>query len=314
MMPYWPRKALSALLTLWLSSIVVFALLRLTPGDPAAAIAGPDATAEQVAAIRDQLLLDDPLPSQYLHWLGGLLTGDPGISYQYDRPITDLLAESVGSTVQLALAGILMLPVVGLLTGLALASRRFGKAADAFATAALSLPVYVSAVILVFLFAVQLRVLPAGGELSFLAAPDLSVQFLLLPGIALALPAGAVLGRLLATELRRTRQEEFVLTAVAKGVPPGRISRLHVLPGSLGPFVVEFGIGIGELLGGAVIAEELFARNGLGKLMLDSVQNRDYPMAQTLLMLAIAVAVLAQLGTEVVLTRLDPRIKLGVTA
>lgn len=313
-MAFWLRKALSALLTLWISSIAVFGLMRLTPGDPAAAVAGPDATAAQVAAIRAELMLDQPLLTQYGHWIGGLLGGDPGNSFQYNRPITDLLGESVASTLQLAIAGILMIPVVGLLTGLALVSRRLGKAADAFATAALSLPVYVSAVILVFLFAVRLKALPATGEMSFLDAPDLSVQFLILPGIALALPAGAVLGRLLATEIRRVRQEEFVLTARAKGVPERRISRRHVLPGSLGPFVVEFGIGIGELLGGAVIAEELFARNGLGKLMLDAVQNRDYPMAQLLLMLAITIAVIAQLGTEVVLSRLDPRIRLGAAA
>ncbi|MFE4358329.1 ABC transporter permease [Kitasatospora sp. NPDC057518] len=310
-MPYWTRKAAGALATLWLASVAVFLLLRLAPGDPVSAALGAEADQEQRDRLAGSLGVDRPMPVQYLGWLHGLLTGDPGSSFHYREPVTRLIGQSVGSTVQLALvAGLLML-VLGLLLGVALAAERRGRLArvlDPLATALLALPVYVTAVLFVFVFAVLLRLLPAGGERDLFTAPDLAVQYLALPAVALALPGAAVLARLLATELRRTRQEEFVLTAVAKGASSRRVLARHVLPNSLAPFCVEFGLHLGELLGGAVVAEQLFARHGLGQLLLDAINQRDYPVAQTLIMLAVAVAVLVQLGSELLVGRLDPRI------
>lgn len=314
---FWLRKLLSAAVTLLLASLAVFSLLRLAPGDPATVIAGADASPDQIAQIRADLGLDLPLVTQYLDWLAGLLTGTPGESYQHHRPIGELVVNAAGGTLELALIGAIMLLAMGLAMGLALAAGRprwLARGADLLSTMALSFPVYVSAVLLIFVFAVQLRVLPAGGELSLFAAPDLSLQYLVMPAFAIALPGSAVLGRLLATEIRKVRQEEFVLTAVAKGTSRRRITRAHVLPNSLTPFVVEYGIRLGDLLGGAVIAEALFARNGLGKLLLDAVANRDYPMAQTLLMLAITVAIVMQLVTDLSLLWLDPRARSVVTA
>lgn len=127
----------------------------------------------------------------------------------------------------------------------------------------------------------------------------------------MAIPGSAVLGRLLATEIRTTRQLEFVMTARAKGLMPGAVDRRHVLPGSLTSFIVQFGINLGEMLGGAIVAEALFTRNGLGRLLLDSVNQRDYPTAQTLLLIAITVAVLVQIITETYLIWADPRVRAG---
>ncbi|MFF7458874.1 ABC transporter permease [Kitasatospora sp. NPDC008115] len=310
-MPYWTRKAAGALATLWLASVAVFLLLRLAPGDPVSAALGAEADQEQRDHLGRQLGVDRPLPVQYLTWLGGLLGGDPGLSFHYREPVTRMIGQSLGSTVQLAIAAGLLMLVLGLLLGAALAAERRGRLAralDPLTTAVLALPVYVTAVLFVFVFAVLLRVLPAGGERDLFTAPDLAVQYLALPAVALALPGSVVLARLLATELRRTRQEEFVLTAIAKGAPPRRILLRHVLPNSLAPFCVEFGLNLGELLGGAVVAEQLFARHGLGQLLLDAINQRDYPVAQTLIMLAVAVAVTVQLGSELLVGRLDPRI------
>lgn len=309
------RKVVSALITLMLAAIAVFSLLRLAPGDAASIIAGADATPEQLADVRERLGLDEPLIVQFFQWFGGLVTGNPGDSFQFNRPITELILANLGSTLELALVGAITLLILGLLMGLALIAERprwLAKAADALSTIWLSLPVYVSAVIMIFLFAVTWRLLPAGGEVSLFEQPDLSLQYLIMPVIGICLPPAAVLGRLLATEARKIRQEEFVLTAKAKGAAPGRITRRHVLPNSLSPFIVEYGIRLGDLIGGAVIAEALFARNGLGKLLLEAVSNRDYPLAQTLLMLAITLAVVLQLLTEVLLLWLDPRTRTAV--
>lgn len=311
------RRAGSAAVTLLIASVVIFELMRLAPGDPVIAMIGTEATPEQLAAVRAELHLNDPVVVQYGHWMAGLLTGNLGRSFQRDAPIAGLIEHAMGSTVQLAIACIIALVAMGLIFGVLLTLDRRGwvqKAADLLSTVALSMPAYVTAILVIFVFAVQLKVLPPGGELSFFKAPDLSSQYLLMPAFAVSLPGSAVLGRLLATEIRRTRQEEFILTAIAKGVPPRKIERQHVLPGSLTPFIVELGIAIGDLLGGAVIAEALFARNGLGKLLIDAVSTRDYPLAQTLMMMAITVAILAQLVSEAVLAKLDPRIGSRVAA
>lgn len=314
---YIARKVLTSLLTLFLGSIVVFLLLRLAPGDPASAMADADATPAQLQAIREELGLDRPPIQQYIDWIGGLLTGAPGNSFKFAQPITELVARAAGSTLELALVGAAMLLVGGVVIGILLTQDRpwwLRSCVETITTISLSMPVYVSAVLLIFVFAVVLRWLPSGGEISLLEAPDLSVQYLVMPAFAMALSGSTVLGRLLATEARRVRQEEFVLTAVAKGAPPRRVTRRHILPNSVSPFIVEYGIRIGDLIGGAVIAEVLFARHGLGKLLLDAVVYRDYPLAQTLLMLAIAVAITTQLLTELLLVWADPRTRTGVAA
>lgn len=317
MRQYIARKVLTSLLTLFLGSIVVFLLLRLAPGDPASAMADADATPAQLQAIREQLGLDRPPIQQYIDWIGGLLTGAPGNSFKFAQPITELVARAAGSTLELALVGAAMLLVGGVVIGILLTQDRprwLRSCVETITTISLSMPVYVSAVLLIFVFAVVLRWLPSGGQISLLEAPDLSVQYLVMPAFAMALSGSTVLGRLLATEARRVRQEEFVLTAVAKGAPPRRVTRRHILPNSVSPFIVEYGIRIGDLIGGAVIAEVLFARHGLGKLLLDAVVYRDYPLAQTLLMLAIAVAITTQLLTELLLVWADPRTRTGVAA
>lgn len=315
MRQYLLGKILSSLATLLLGSVVVFMLLRLAPGDAATVIAGSDATEAQLEAVRNQLGLDRPLVVQYVEWLRGLVTGDPGISFKYSQPIGELVARAAGSTLELALVGAIFLLIGGLGIGVLLTLERpvwLRRATENITTVFLAMPVYVSAVLLIFVFAVLLRVLPSGGQISLFEAPDLSIQYLVMPAIAIALPGCTVLGRLLATEARRVRQEEFVLTAIAKGAPQRRITRRHIVPNSIGPFIVDYGIRIGDLIGGAVIAEVLFARYGLGKLLLDAVSYRDYPLAQTLLMLAIAVAIITQLVTELILVWSDPRTRTGV--
>lgn len=306
------RRLPSALLVLLLASFVVFTLIRLVPGDPASSLAGPDASADTVAAIRARLGLDAPLLGQYVHWLGGLATGDLGPSYAIGGQTADLIGDGLGATVELTLGALLFVVLIGGALGVLGATSRSSwvrGAVRVVTTAALAVPPFVSGVLLVLLFAVVLGVLPPGGRVPLLTAPDLGVQYLLLPALCLALPSAAVLGRYLKDGIERALTEDHVRTATAAGIAPGRILWRHALPGALPPVVTLLGMQTGHLLGGAVLVEAIFAWPGLGQLAEQALVRRDYPVVQDLLLLLVTVFVLVQLLTDLVHAWLDPRIR-----
>jgi len=312
-MPYLVRRLIGAIALLFVASIVIFALLHLAPGSPATVLAGQDASPAQVAAIAHALHLDQALPLQYWHWLTGVLGGHLGESYVLKRPIGTLIAQRLGSTLQLMIAATIVMSVLGVALGVASASSRHRlvrEAVDAVSTVFLSAPPFVSAVIFVFVFAITWKLLPAGGQANFLSDPSFSIQYLAMPAVAVALPGSAVIARLLATEMRRTSEQEFVRTAVAKGARRSRVVLRHVLPNSLGPAAVELGIRVGEMFAGAVVVESLFARSGIGSLLVTAVQDRDYLLADDLLLLSVAFAIGMQLLTELGMSRLDRRLTL----
>jgi len=314
---YFLKRLLGALGVLFAASVIVFGLLHMAPGDPAAVLAGPDATLETVAAIRHDLGLDQPLLAQYVSWVTQMLSGDLGISYTVHQPISVLIGQRIGSTLQLTVASALLTVVFGVAMGVTLATSRrnwIKKPIDYLGSLSLALPPFVSGVILIFMFAVVWKVLPSGGDASLFSAPTEALQRLILPSIAMALPGAPVIARLLATEMRRVEQQEFILTALAKGAGRRRIVWRHVVPNSLGPAIIEIGIRIGQLLGGAIIAEAIFARSGLGTLLIQAVQGRDYRLAQVLLLLAIAAAIATQLVAELCIASIDPRVRLGARA
>ncbi|MFH8712068.1 ABC transporter permease [Streptomyces zaomyceticus] len=309
---YLLRRLPSALLVLLVASFVAFALLRLVPGDPAAVLAGPDASPETEAAIRARLGLDAPLHTQYLQWIGDLLTGDLGPSYAIGGQTADLIADGLGATAELTLGALLFVVVLGAAFGILGATSRnrwVRGTVRALTTAALAVPPFVTGVLLVLLFAVLLGVLPPGGRVPLLTAPDLGVQYLLLPALCLALPSAAVLGRYLKDGIERALAEDYVRTATAAGVAPRRLLWRHALPNALPPVVTLLGMQTGHLLGGAVLVEAIFAWPGLGQLAEQALVRRDYPVVQDLLLLLVTVFVLVQLFTDLVHARLDPRIR-----
>lgn len=306
------KKLPSALLVLLLASFLIFAILRLVPGDPAEVLAGPDASPASVAAIRGQLGLDEPLFTQYASWIGDLLRGDPGPSYAIGGEVSDLIGDGLGATVELTLGALFFTVLLALLFGVLGATSRRGPvraAVRALTTAALAVPPFVTGVLLVLVFAVGLRVLPAGGRIGLFEAPDLELQYLLLPALCLALPSAAVLGRYLGDGLERALAEDYVRTATAAGVSPRRLLWRHALPNALPPVVTLLGMQIGHLLGGAVLVEAIFAWPGLGQLAEQALTRRDYPVVQDLLLLLVAVFVLVQLLTDLLYALLDPRIR-----
>ncbi|WP_030208090.1 ABC transporter permease [Streptomyces bikiniensis] len=309
---YLLRRLPSALLVLLVASFAVFAVLRLVPGDPAAVLAGPDASAETEAAIRARLGLDEPLPAQYLRWLGDLLTGDLGPSYAIGGQTADLIGDGLGATVELTLGALLFVVVLGGAFGILGATSRnrwVSTAVRVLTTGALSVPPFVTGVLLVLLFSVLLGVLPPGGRVPLLTAPDLGVQYLLLPALCLALPSAAVLGRYLKDGIERALGEDYVRTATAAGIAPRRLLWRHALPNALPPVVTLLGMQTGNLLGGAVLVEAIFAWPGLGQLAEQALVRRDYPVVQDLLLLLVTVFVLVQLLTDLVHAWLDPRIR-----
>lgn len=314
MIGYLVRRIPSALLVLFATSILAFVLPRMAPGDPAATLAGPEATTTEIEAIRSDLGLDRPLVTQYLEWLSAALRGDFGTSYVTGRPVAELIADRAGSTVQLAvLAGALMV-VLGLGLGLASGTLRRGSARtglDLLCTGLLAMPAFLSGLLLVLLLGIAWPILPVSGEVSLFADPEIGIQYLILPALALALPQAAAVARLLRSAMDQARGEEYVQTAVAKGASARRITVRHVLRNSMAGSLVTLGIRFGEILGGAIVVEAVFARSGLGELAVTSVYQRDYVVLQALTLLAVAIAVLTQLITEIGLAGLDPRIRLG---
>ncbi|MFC6063888.1 ABC transporter permease [Streptomyces ochraceiscleroticus] len=312
MRSYLLKRLPSALLVLVLASFLIFGILRLVPGDPASALAGPDADTATVAAIRERLGLNEPLFAQYGSWIGGLISGDLGPSYVIGGDTADLITGGLGATVELTLGALLFTVLLGTAFGVLGAtsrSRGVRTAVRVVTTGALAVPSFVTGVLLVLVFSVAVRVLPSGGRVPLLEAPDLSVQYLLLPSLCLALPSAAVLGRYLKDGIERTLGEEYVRTATAAGIPPRRLLWRHALPNALPPVVTVLGMQIGQLLGGAVLVEAIFAWPGLGQLAEQGLVRRDYPVVQDLLLLLVTVFVLVQLLTDLVYAWLDPRIR-----
>jgi peptide/nickel transport system permease protein len=316
---YLLRRIPSAVLVLALASLLVFAVIRLVPGDPVATLAGPDATPQAMAAIRHQLGLDQPLLTQYVDWVRGLLHGDLGRSYVIGGDIAGLVRQGLTNTVVLTATALLIAVVAGVSLSLVavIADRPWLDALLAAGnTLAVALPTFVTGLLLVLLLAVTLPVLPAGGlpPDGFLTRPDIAAQYLLLPALCLALPTAAALTRFLTDALHAQLRQPYVMTATALGISRRRIVLTQALRNALPSTVTLLGIEVGKLLGGAVIVEAIFAWPGLGGLIEQGISSRDYPVVQVLLLLSVAVFVLTQLLTDVVHAWLDPRIRLGGAA
>jgi peptide/nickel transport system permease protein len=301
---------------LFLASILIFAVLRLVPGDPATTLAGVDATPASIAAIRHSLGLDRPVVAQYLSWLGGLLTGDLGRSYMIGGQISSLISNAAANTLILAISALVLSVLISVLLALwwvSSRSRIVDSMITGFNTITLGLPTFVTGVGMVLVFGILLPILPAGGipPRGFADRLDISSQYLLMPAVCLALPASASLTRFLAESLRTELRAPYIITARAAGIGERRLLTAHALPAALPTYVTALGIQVGNLLGGAVLVEAVFTWPGLGQLVSLAIDSRDYPVVQILLLVSVGVFVIIQLITDVVHAYLDPRIRIG---
>jgi peptide/nickel transport system permease protein len=297
---------------LFLVAVVVFVVFRLVPGDPALLVLGPDPDPVVLKTLRAQMRLDRSLPEQFGLWLADLARGDLGRSVIYERSIGPLVLERFVVTGELALAGLLVGTIVGVASGIVTAMRRgtwLDLAARLLALLGYCTPRYWLAVLLVFVCAVQLRLLPVSGYASPFADLPAHLRFLVLPTVTMALPIAAVQMRFLRSGVLDVLGRDYVRTARSKGLREGCVVRRHVLKNALIPLVTFVGLQAGYLLGGSVIVEQIFAWPGLGWLTIQAITQRDYAVVQGTVLLSAFVFVAINLLVDVGYAVLDPRIR-----
>jgi peptide/nickel transport system permease protein len=308
------RRLAQALPTLWLTTVGIFLLLHLVPGDPAATLAGADAPPDVVAALRAEMGLDRPLPVQYVLWLGRVLRGDLGVSYVSKFPVRALILMRAPATLELAAAGLLVGLLLGVPTGVLAALRR-GRVADYAVTATnavlMSIPNFWAGIALILVFALGLALLPPSGRIPVAADPARALVFLLLPAVTLGLHIAAIFSRFTRAALLEVLGEPYIRTAQAKGLGQGAVVLRHGFRNALIPVVTVFGLQAGYLLGGAVVVESVFAWPGLGRLIVEAIGNRDYTTVQGALLVFVSAFFLVNLATDVAYAWIDPRIRLG---
>ena len=284
-------------------SIIVFSIIRLLPGDPARALAGVNATPEYIQQVREQFGLNDPLHVQYWNFVTNLLQGDLGTSTFSNRPVTTEIRERFPRTLILASVSLVLATVIGVSAGIVSATRRnslFDNASMFVALIGVAAPVFWLALMLQLLFSVQLRWLPATGMGG--------IEHLILPSITLGMASAALMARITRSSVLEVLQQDFITTARAKGVAERMVIYKHALKNALIPVVTVLGLQFGILLGGAVLTETVFAWPGVGRLLVDAILRRDYPVVQGTVMLLAFLFVIINLVVDIIYAFLDPRI------
>jgi peptide/nickel transport system permease protein len=314
MLGFVARRLLYLVPVLLAVSLLTFLIASLLPGDLAYVILGDQATPENVAALRHDMGLDQPLPWRYLGWLGHVLQGDLGRSFRTGQTVLQAVSERLPVSIEL----MLLAETIGLLIGVPLAiacATRAGSAFDRFVTGAafgmLSVPTFLSAILLIYLFAVELHLLPATGYVPFAEDPFGNLRFFILPALTLALAEWPGIMRVLRSDMIATLQEDYIALARAKGLKSSRILFVHALKPSSLTLVTVTGINIGRLIGGAVIVESVFALPGLGRLLVSAIYTRDLIILQGAVLLVAAGFVVVNFIVDMLYAVLDPRIRHG---
>lgn len=305
------RRTISFVLTLLAVSVVVFAVMNILPGDPALSILGLDATEDALAALREELGLNEPVLSRYLQWIAGAVQGDFGISQSFRVPVSELIAERLPLTVSLAISGMVVTVILAVALGVAAAANH-GKAGDwgimFLSQLGIAVPAFWLSILLVLLFAVKLRWLPPGGFPGW-SEPAAAVRSLILPTVALALVQSAVLARVTRSSALEVMRLDYIRTARAMGFSRRRVLWRHVLPNALIPIVTIVGLQFAALVTGTIVIENVFYLPGLGRLIFQSIANRDLPTVQALVMLFAAIVVTANFIVDLLYLAIDPRLK-----
>ncbi|HKU94977.1 MAG TPA: ABC transporter permease [Vineibacter sp.] len=311
---FFGRRLLYLLPVLLAVSLLTFLIASLLPGDLAYAILGDQATPEKLAALRAKMGLDLPIWQRYLHWLWGVLQGDLGRSFRTGELVLNAVLDRLPVSIEL----MIMAEVMGLMIGIPLAilcAVKSGSAIDRFFTgfafANLSLPSYMVAILLIFLFAVQFNWLPATGWVPFSEDPVGNLRSFVLPALTLAFAEWPALMRVLRSDMIATLQEDYIAMAKAKGLRPARILLVHALKPSSLTLVTITGINIGRLIGGALIVETIFALPGIGRLLVGAIYARDFIILQGVVLFVAAGFVIVNFIVDMLYGVLDPRIRHG---
>jgi len=312
MIGFLARRLLATIPVMAIVAVLVFSMLRMTPGDPASIIAGAAATSADVAGIREKLGLDRPIVEQFAIWIGNLLHGDFGESFFFKKTVASLIADRVGPT--LALATITMVLSISIAVPLGVvAAYKQGTWIDrfvmGFSVLGFSVPVFVIGYALIYVFAIELAWLPVQGYQPIREGLWGFLSRLILPSLTLSVIYIALIARITRTSVLEVLGEDYIRTARAKGLPRSTVLMRHALRNAAVPIVTVIGIGVALLIGGVVVTESVYSIPGLGRLTVDAVLARDYPTVQAVILLFSVVYVLLNLLVDVAYTFLDPRIR-----
>jgi peptide/nickel transport system permease protein len=305
------RRFIQLVFLLFGISFLVFSSMYLAPGDPASMIGGPTATESDLEAIRDNLGLNEPFLAQYGNYIAGVVQGDLGFSYQTRQPVSEAIAIRFPNTLKLAIASMVIAVIIGIFAGLISALRHnswMDLTSTTFALAGISIPNFWLGALLILVFSVNLQWLPVAG----LSDPWFTVEGmkqLILPAITLGTGSAAMIARMVRSSMLEVVRADYVRTARAKGVKERNVIWIHTLKNAMIPVITVIGLNFGALLGGTIITEKVFAINGVGRLMIDAIAARDFPMVQGSVLLVATLFVLVNLIVDIVYTYIDPRIK-----
>jgi peptide/nickel transport system permease protein len=309
------RRILQFIPVILLSTVLVFTVVRLAPGDPAAAQFGPRASdaryAEAIEAYRHKLGLDKPIPVQYVLWLGQVVQLDFGESIRSEQPVTEVILEKLPATLELMLAGILFGLVLGVPLAIVAARNRdsaINSAANVISVVGMAIPGFWLGMLLIWVFALQLKVLPASGYTPFTEDPVDNLRKLIMPAITLGVYELALVTRFLRAEMVEVLNSDYIRTARAKGVKERLVMSRHALKNALIPLVTIIALEIGYLLGGVVVVEQVFGWPGIGWLIFQAISNRDYPIVQGIVILIAVGYSISNLLADIIYGYLDPRI------
>lgn len=306
------RRLLAAIPVVAIVALIIFSLLYLAPGDPAALLAGEEATPEMIEELRVRLGLDQSFFVQLRIWVLSLLRGDFGVSIFSGTPVLELVSDRIEATVALSVVTTVFAIVIGVPLGMIAAWRAGGiidRAVLTMAAVFFSFPSFVIGYILILVFAMQMQLLPVQGYVSF------SEDFwgfwvkIILPCITLGLPFLALLARITRTTVIEVRRQDFVRTAIAKGLPTSQVLMPHVMKNAAIPIVTMIGLGVSHLISGVVVVETVFAIPGVGRLVVEAILQRDYPVIQGVTLLSAFVYILINLVVDISYSFFDPRIK-----
>jgi len=312
MIAYIAGRFLSLVISLAVASVVIFTLVEIVPGDPAAYMLGINAAPEAVAALRTEMGLDQPKLTRYLAWVGGMLTGDFGTSYTYKAPVAEMVADRLWVSLPLALYALILSTLIAIPAGVYAAARR-GRAGDLGVMGAtqlgIAVPNFWFAMILVFIFAIQLGWFSAGGFPGWEGGLWPALKALTLPAIALALPQAAILARVMRSSLIDMLGEDFIRTARAKGLTRSQVLWRHGFRNALIPVLTILGLQFSFLIAGGIIIEQVFYIPGLGRLIFQAISARDLITVESVVMLLVFAVIVVTFAVDILYAIVDPRLR-----
>ncbi len=307
------RRLLLTLPVLFFVSVIVFSLISLIPGDPARVLLGEEVSTDALEVLRKQLGLDRPLHIRYLYWLGRIVKGDFGKSVRDGRPVLDTLLQKLPTTIELAITSLIVAWAIAIPAGVLAAWKRrsaWDYGATTVALAGISIPNFWLGIMLIYLLAVNLRLLPPSGYVEPWIDLSRNLRLMVMPSIVLGSALAALVMRILRSSLIEVLGTDYVRTAHAKGLNDRTVVLKHAMKNAMIPVVTIMGLQLSGLLGGAIITETIFSIPGLGRLAVESILTRDYPMVQGVVLFAALAVIITNLAVDMIYASLDPRIRL----